>query len=38
MKWRTPHTIALLAAAGLWIALWYLVGAILYWLSQVIGG
>lgn len=31
MKWRRSHIIALVIRAGLWIALWWLVG-VLWWL------
>jgi hypothetical protein len=32
MTWRWTHIVAMVASAGVWIALWYSVGAILYWL------
>jgi hypothetical protein len=35
MQWRLSHTITTIIGAGLWIALWWLVGALLeLWLRR----
>jgi hypothetical protein len=34
MQWRLSHTIALLAGAALWVALWYLAGALIYFVVE----
>jgi hypothetical protein len=30
--WRWQHTLAVLLSAGLWVLLWYGIGALIYWL------
>ncbi len=33
MSWRVSYIVIVLASACLWIGLWYLAGALIYWLS-----
>jgi hypothetical protein len=32
MIWRWQHSAAVVVGIGLWLALWYGVGALIYWL------